>query len=106
MITKSYIGPSWATVVISISLQFIAINGYVVGNGDVSRKNNKDKARKSVFMDCGARYRIGRIDAEVSARNLTNDHQYSYSYVHDSDIYAYSFRLRPMEVLMSLWYSF
>ena len=79
----------------------IATQGYFSMN-DVGNATSKS----SLFLDAHVSYSIRSFDLQLSARNLTNTKTYSYSYVKDSDIYRYAFRLRPLELLLSLKYSF
>lgn len=65
-----------------------------------------DRAKTCMFIDCGVRYSIRSFDIELSGRNLTNRKAYAYSYLLDSDLYSYSFSLRPIEALLTLKYSF
>lgn len=65
-----------------------------------------DNNKNSVFLDCGARYSIDHFDIDLTARNLSNTKQYSYSFMSDSNLYTYSFTLRPFEILMSVKYSY
>lgn len=76
--------------------------------GYFNRSNvGNDIYKNSLFLDANLRYiPVKSLDIELSARNLTNTRHYSYSYIKDSDIYRYSFRLRPLELLLSLKYSF
>lgn len=75
--------------------------------GYFNRNNVGNDIYKSIlFVDANIRYSLKSFDFELSARNLTNSHHYSYSYIKDSDIYRYSFSLRPLELLLSLRYSF
>ena len=65
-----------------------------------------DKSKASFFVDCSAICHItDKIDLELAARNLANTKAYSYTYLRNSDIYSYSFALRPLEVLLSLKYT-
>lgn len=79
----------------------ISTTGYL-NRSDVGN----DIYKNSLFLDANIRYSHSPFDIELSARNLTNTRHYSYSYIKDSDIYRYSFRLRPLELLLSLKYSF
>lgn len=76
--------------------------------GYFNRSNvGNDIYKNSLFLDANLRYiPVKSLDIELSARNLTNTRHYSYSYIKDSDIYSYSFRLRPLELLLTLKYSF
>ena len=76
--------------------------------GYFNRSNvGNDIYKNSLFLDANIRYiPVKSLDIELSARNLTNTRHYSYSYIKDSDIYRYSFRLRPLELLLSLKSSF
>lgn len=59
------------------------------------------------FFDAGSRLTIKRVvELELQARNLTDRRTYSYSGFAGADLYAWSFSLRPMEILLSLKYSF
>lgn len=65
-----------------------------------------DKSKASFFVDCSAIYHISRkIDLELAARNLANTKAYSYTYLRNSDIYSYSFALRPLEAILTLKYT-
>jgi len=70
------------------------------------RDTDSNKASSSFFIDCNARYRIGAFDIELTAHNLTNTKEYEYTSIYDSDIYSYSFKLRPLEMTLTLRYSF
>lgn len=64
------------------------------------------KSKDSFFIDCSATYHLNRrIDLELTARNLANTKSYAYTYLRNSDIYSYSFNLRPLEALLSLKYT-
>ena len=52
------------------------------------------------------KYHTGHFDFELSGKNLTNCRSYSYSYFSESDIYSYTFSLRPIEFLASVKYTF
>ncbi|MDE6198674.1 MAG: hypothetical protein K2G06_02375, partial [Muribaculaceae bacterium] len=79
----------------------------ISANGYFNRSNvGNDISKNSLFLDASIRYTPKSFDIELSARNLTNTRRYSYSYIKDSDIYRYSFRLRPLELLLSIKYSF
>lgn len=76
-------------------------------HGYFNRSNvGNDTYKSSLFLDANIRYVLKSFDIELSARNLTNTRNYSYSYIKDSDIYRYTFRLRPLELLLTLKYSF
>ena len=62
--------------------------------------------RTNVFVDGGIRYSLGKFDWELSGRNLTDRRVYAYSQFSRYDLYVYSFALRPLEVLLSVKYSF
>ncbi|MCM1356116.1 MAG: hypothetical protein NC212_06905 [Staphylococcus sp.] len=62
--------------------------------------------KRSVFLKCGARYTARKFEVELNVNNVTNRRSYSYSYFRESDFYAYSFGLRPREIIASLKYSF
>lgn len=62
--------------------------------------------KNSFFTDCYVRSSLKRFDLELSAKNLTNTREYSYSYMLDSDLYYYSFALRPFEVLLTVKYTY
>lgn len=59
------------------------------------------------FLDAGSRLTIKRVvELELQARNLTDRRLYSYSDFAGADLYAWSFNLRPLEILLTLKYSF
>ena len=62
--------------------------------------------RTNVFVDGGIRDSLGKFDWELSGRNLTDRRVYAYSQFSRYDLYVYSFALRPLEVLLSVKYSF
>ena len=62
--------------------------------------------KSDVFVDCGMKYEIGKLELSLSARNLCNTRSYGYSYLRDSNRYYYSFSLRPMEIIAALKVSF
>lgn len=62
--------------------------------------------KNSLFMDCGVTYHFRSFDIELTAKNLSNSKSYDYTYLLDSDVYSYSFALRPLEFLATLKYSF
>lgn len=62
--------------------------------------------KESLFVGAGIRYHSGHFEAELSGKNLTNTKTYSYSYFQDSDLYSYSFDLRPIEFLATVKYTF
>lgn len=65
-----------------------------------------DGAKVSFFLGAGVRFHSGHFDFELSGKNLTNCRSYAYSYFSDSDLYNYSFTLRPIEFLASVKYKF
>lgn len=65
-----------------------------------------DAAKESLFVGGGIRWHSGHFDVELSGKNLTNEKTYAYSYFVDSDCYSYSFRLRPIEFLASVKWTF
>ena len=62
--------------------------------------------KNSMFVDCGIKYSLRKVEFELTARNICNAKNYQYSYLLDSDIYYYSFGLRPMELLAGAKISF
>ncbi len=62
--------------------------------------------KSSAFVDCGVKYTWRIFELGLSARNLCNVGNYSYSYLVDSNLYTYTFSLRPMEMIASLKVSF
>lgn len=99
-------GTSQATV--NLSLITRPISSLEIGaKGYFNRSDVADnRSKSSLFLDSHVRYSVKSFEVELSARNLTNTRSYRYSYIKDSDIYNYSFRLRPLELLLSLKYSF
>ena len=65
-----------------------------------------DGSKESFFLGAGVRRHKGHFGIEFSGKNLTNCRSYAYSYFSDSDIYSYSFTLRPIEFLASVKYTF
>lgn len=65
-----------------------------------------DAAKESLFVGGGIRWHSGHFDVELSGKNLTNEKTYAYCYFVDSDCYSYSFRLRPIEFLASVKWTF
>ena len=65
-----------------------------------------DTSKESFFIGGGVKYHTGHFDFELSGKNLTNCRSYSYSYFSESDIYSYTFSLRPIEFLASVKYTF
>lgn len=63
-------------------------------------------SKESLFVGGGMRYHTGHFDFELSGKNLTNCRSYSYSYFSESDIYSYTFSLRPIEFLTTVKYTF
>lgn len=61
-----------------------------------------DAYKNSLFIDCSAICRLGKLEVELAAKNLANNKRYTYSYISDSDTYAYTFDLRPLQVLLML----
>ncbi len=57
--------------------------------------------RRDFFLDAGCRTRIGLVELELQARNLTDRRNLSYSAFSAIDTYTYSFRLRPLELMLS-----
>lgn len=57
-------------------------------------------------MDCNVNFHFKRFELELTARNLTNEKNYSYGYITDSDRYSFSFDLRPLEAFITLKYNF
>ncbi len=57
--------------------------------------------RRDFFLDAGCRTRVGLVELELQARNLTDRRTLSYSAFNAIDTYTYSFRLRPLELLLS-----
>lgn len=57
--------------------------------------------RRDFFLDAGCRTRVGKVELELQARNLTDRRTLSYSVFSAIDTYTYSFRLRPLELLLS-----
>lgn len=70
----------------------------------VSLPDNKTK--ESIFIGAGMRVHAGRFDIELSGKNLSNCKSYAYSYFIDSDLYSYTFALRPIEFMASVKYTF
>ncbi len=67
---------------------------------------SNDVTKNSFYLDGNVNFHKGRFEIELSARNLTNETKYSYSYIIDSDRYNYSFDLRPIEAFLTLKYNF
>lgn len=64
-------------------------------------------SKESLFVGAGVRVHAGRkFDIEVSGKNLSNCKSYAYSYFVDSDLYSYTFALRPIEFLATVKYTF
>lgn len=63
-------------------------------------------AKESTFIGAGVRYHRGHFDFELSGKNLTNCKTYDYSYFLESDLYSYSFNLRPIEFIATVKYTF
>lgn len=65
-----------------------------------------DVFRHDVFLDGGMRFSRGRWEAELQARNLTNRRVYVVRSVSALDVTTETYRLRPMEALLTLRYNF
>ncbi|MDE6642999.1 MAG: carboxypeptidase-like regulatory domain-containing protein [Muribaculaceae bacterium] len=84
-----------------IKIAEIGIHGYF------SRTSlTTDIIKNSFFMDCNVNFHFKRFELELTARNLTNEKNYSYGYITDSDRYSFSFDLRPLEAFITLKYNF
>lgn len=93
---------------VSISLVTHPIKNFEIGTKGYFNRTNvtKNISKNSLFIDSYLRYSFRPFDIEISAKNLTDTKIYGYTYIKDSDIYNYSFHLRPLEFLISLRYSF
>ncbi|MDE5675603.1 MAG: TonB-dependent receptor [Muribaculaceae bacterium] len=78
---------------------FYLIDSFRVKLGENNYKNN-------TFMDAGIKYSMRRLDLELSARNLTDMRNYSYTIYHDMDITYSSYTLRPFEIILSAKFRF
>lgn len=84
-----------------IKIAEIGIHGYF------SRSSlTTDVMKNSFFMDCNVNFHFKRFELELTARNLTNEKNYSYGYITDSDRYSFSFDLRPIEAFITFKYNF
>ena len=60
----------------------------------------------SFFLDARMRYKRKRWEAELQLHNLADTRRYEVRTYMLTDIYTYSYRLRPREALLSLKWSF
>ena len=77
--------------------------------GDVSL-NHAELAtggyKSNVFVDAGMRVKLRKFEIELAGKNLTNLRRYEYAIYSTLDIVNYNFRLRPIQGVLSLRYSF
>lgn len=69
-------------------------------------KIDDSQHKTNLFVDAGARYSLGKFDIELTAKNLSNMKEYSYTLYRSLDIVSYRYTLRPLELLLSLRYNF
>ncbi len=93
---------------VNITLATHPYKNFEIGTKGYLNMNNVNNqiSKNSAFFDAYTRYSFQSFDFELSAKNITDTRIYGYTYIKDSDIYNYSFHLRPLEILFSLRYSF
>ena len=68
-----------------------AFMGYVQNNGSSFDSN--------FYLDAGVRYIHKRFEAELTGKNLTNQHDYTQRRFATLDRFTYTYKLRPIEIM-------
>lgn len=83
---------------------YLRANGSFVENPTIEAAASRYNT--CIYIDAGTQYLLGKVELELSARNLTNRQQYRVRQFSGCDTFDYCYYLRPLEVAVAVRYTF
>ncbi len=113
----SRINQSFGGMMVKVGLNNVNVNGrvavFILPDFEIYCRGSLDRAdlagggyKSNLFVDGGARYKMRKFELELSGMNLTNIKRYEYSVYSTLDVITNSYRLRPIQGILTLKYNF